>query len=154
MIGTTRPTKLKTTSSSADPEAATQLAARGRVEGRERLQIEPQRDHLEAIATRDAEPDQVVDGRLADADQASLRRPSPPRATGTARLSRTEVALEHVPVVGVDDDGPRPHGGERRQPREKSGLRHVGMHHVGAKATGDGDDPRQGGGVVRGEGPG
>lgn len=104
----------------------------------EGAQVEADRHHPELLARRDSEPHEVVDGRGADPDQAvadrseSALEPAVDPAPGLA-----EVPLEHVAVVGVDDDGAGPSGEHGGEPAEHPRFRRVGVDDVGLEAPHD-----------------
>ena len=109
---------------------------------REPVEVEPEGDNPERVARRDPEPDEIVDGRLAHADQA-IAHPGEPTLDRAIdrRLPGFEVALQHVPVVGVN--GPADAGGDgrgltARRPRAPA-FACVRVHDVGPSAPDDAD---------------
>jgi hypothetical protein len=103
-------------------------------------QVEAQRDDAKALRGRDPNPDQVPHGRFADSHQRVAEAPEgalePPVR---AALQGSEVALEHVAVVGVDDHRPGSHG-ERGCASDESRLRGVRVDDVRSKPA---RDPRE-----------
>src|SRR4029453_9210514 len=106
-------------------------------------EVEPERNHLELPPWSNSEADEVVDRRLAHADQAvadpgkALLGP-PVDGAGSA----AEVPLEDVGVVGVDDRRP----GAKREGGSSSNhsrLRGMGVDDVRAKAPRDPADRDQ-----------
>ena len=110
----------------------------------------PRRKHAKAVAWSDPEPHQVVDGPVADADQAIAhpRHPAlePPVQRG---LARTEVPLEHVTVVGVDDRGAGLKR-QRRGPPDEARLSRVRMDHVWLEPADDANQLTQGERIAHG----
>ena len=114
------------------------------------VEVEAEGNDGEPVPGGDAEAHQVVDGRLADADEAVAE-------TGHAALELAvdpglrgaEVALEDVAVVGVDYRRPGTDR-ERRLAAQKAGLGRVGVDDVRLEVTRDADQLEQGARVPRG----
>ena len=121
-----------------EAQLGAELAAPGRRAG-EGLEIEPERDHDDAIGPPDPARQHIAAHALGDGDE----RAGPPaeqalRLHHQPRRERREVPVEDVPVVRVHDDG---HAAQRgRDPADRAGLRRVGMDDVRAKRT---DEPDQ-----------
>src|SRR5262249_56911490 len=84
-------------------ELGWERGAVGRRVGLVRREVEPEGDHTELLARRNAQTDQIVDGCLAHPDEG-VGAPSQRalEAAIEARLERPEIALQDVAVVGVD----------------------------------------------------
>ncbi len=131
-----------------------QLTARGeprRLAGLgERLEVEPERDDTEPLRRSDPEPHQVVDGCLADPDQAIADPSQPPlQLEVEPRLCRAEVTLQDMPVIGVDDD----RAGTDHQPSlasQEARLRGVGVDDVRLESPSQTDQLQQRVGVTEG----
>jgi len=65
-------------------------------------------------------------------------------------LEWAEVALEHVPVVGVHDDRARPPSEDSGQASEHARLGCVGVNYVGSVRANSAHQPYEGAEVVAG----
>ena len=82
---------------------------------------------------------------VADADQAVADpREQALERSEHARLQATEIAPQHVTVVGVDDHRPRAWSHQRRDAAQHAGLRRVGVDDVGTEGPDRADQRDQG----------
>ena len=123
-------------------ELAAQLAAPGRRRD-QRIEVEAERHHHHLIVAADAPGEHVAPDPRRHGDQrAGAARQHALRGDDEARLQRREVPVEHVPVVGVDDD--RHAAQRRRDPAERAGLRRVGVDDVRPERPHQPDQPPEG----------
>ena len=99
----------------------------------EALEVEAQGNHPELRSRSDPEPDQIVHRRLADAQKAvGALCQLPLDCPVDHSLRAPEVALENVPMKGVDRDRRRLQArSEDREAPEGPRLGRMGVHKVG-----------------------
>src|SRR5439155_12327465 len=118
-------------SGGADTELGPQAPAKP-VAAEKRLEVEPERQHADALGRSDPEPEDLAPHLLA-------HREDPVRHAGEAALDGEErpgpggreIALQHVAVVGVHDHGKT--GEPRGDATDGARLRGVGVHDVGTE---------------------
>jgi hypothetical protein len=115
-------------------EAGLRAQAAPRQVPRERVELEPQRNHANACARSDAQRGQVVAHRIGDGHERAgegAQRPLDNADDGAG--GGAEVAAQDVAVVRVDHH--RHACGERGQTSQDAGLGRVGVHDVRADAA-------------------